>query len=82
MRRRLVRTLAALALVGAAGAAAPALAGSPYEGGVQPGQGGTQGARPAAAPPPARRGPAGLFDCSFRERRTKLERKNCGTLRP
>lgn len=84
MRRRLVRALAALTL---AGAAAPALAGSPYGGGDSPGQGTGQGTvqgarRGAPAAVPARRGPAGLFNCSFREQRTKLERKNCGTLRP
>ena len=77
MRRRWVKTLAAFAV--AAAASAPASAGSPYIDGARQGQTG-QPSPPGGGAMPIRRGPAGLFRCSFREQRTKLERKNCGTI--
>lgn len=73
MRRRTVRLLAAFVLAASA-SGSPALAGSPHEG--TPAE-----QRRDVAPPPVRRAPAGLFNCSSREQRTKLERKNCGGTR-
>ena len=77
MRRRWVKTLAAFAV--AAAASAPASAGSPYAEGAGLGLPG-QPSPPGGGARPIGRGPAGLFRCSFREQRTKLERKNCGTI--
>ena len=74
MRSRIVQTLA-VAILAASATAAPALAGSPYEAGPQPSR------KDGAVPRSAARGPSGLFSCSFREVRTKMERKNCGTIR-
>ena len=72
MRRRSILIFAALA---APAPVASALAGSPYEDGTR-----TEHRR-EVVPPSHGQGPAGLFNCSFKEQRTKLERKNCGGTR-
>lgn len=75
MRASNIRAFAASALMTAPVLATPCLAGSPYYDAPDM----ASPARMDARPIPTRR--IGHFSCSFNERRTRLERKNCGGTR-
>ena len=75
MRKTCLRILTLSALAAGSCFAAPAFAGSPYYDAPD--------AAPMsdAAPQPIARRQQGHFTCSYNERRTRLERKNCGGAR-